>query len=107
MLAYDQRLFSFEPFFAYVAPNRLSANTLQRWDDRAAEVEKLSRITDPAEFAAASKDTPFGGIDVFVLRPVGGQWTWNAVPFSPTVFDPAHWYVERLPDHTVVAVRQG
>jgi hypothetical protein len=107
VLSYDQRLFTFEPFFAYVAPNRLSANTLQRWDDRAAEIDKLTRINDPAEFAAASADTAFGGIDVFVLKPVGGQWTWRAASFDPAVFDPAYWYVEQLPDRTVVAVRQG
>ena len=58
-------------------------------------------------FAAASKDTAFGGIDVFVLRPTAGRWAWRAASFDPAVFDPAYWYVQQLPDHTVVAVRQG
>jgi hypothetical protein len=106
VLSYDQRLFTFEPFFAYVAPNRLSANTLQRWDDRAAEITKLARITDPAEFARASKHTAFGGIDVFVLKAAAGRWG-DVGSFTPTVFDPTYWYVERLPGGTVVAVRQG
>ena len=43
---------------------------------------------------------------MFVLKPVGGQWTWREASFDPAVFDPAYWYVERLPDHTVVAVRK-
>jgi hypothetical protein len=107
VLSYDQRLFTFEPFYAYVAPNRLSANTLQRWDDRAAAIDKLTRISDAAEFATASDNTAFGGIDVFVLKAGGGRWAWRAASFSPTVFDPSQWYVEQLPDRTVVAVRKA
>jgi hypothetical protein len=105
VLCYDQRLFTFEPFYAYVAPNRLSANTLQRWDDRAAEIDHLTGVTDPAQFATASKDTAFGGIDVFVLKAGGGRWAWREASFAPTVFDPTYWYVERLADRTIVAVR--
>lgn len=107
VLSYDQRLFSFVPYSGYVAPNRLSANTLQRWDERAAEVKRLAAITDPAQFAAASRDTRFGGIDVFVLRVRDGTWRWGGAAFSPKSFDARHFHVERLPGSTVVAVRKG
>jgi hypothetical protein len=107
VLSYDQRLFSYEPMYAFVAPNRLSANTLQRWDDRQVVVAGLSRITEPAAFAEASSDTAFGGIDVFVLREADDGWQWTAATFAPEAFDAAYFHVERLATDTVVAVRRG
>ncbi|MGZ4593585.1 MAG: arabinofuranosyltransferase [Actinomycetes bacterium] len=106
VLSYDQRLFSFVPFYGYLGPNRLSANTLQRWDDRAAEVHRLAGITDPATFARASRETRFGAIDAFVLRDAGGRWTWNGVSFSPAVFDSRFFHVETVTPKTVVAVHR-
>lgn len=105
VLANDQRLFSFLPYYGYIPPDRLSANTVVRWDDRAAEIARLARITDPGEFAAASQRTAFGPIDVFVLKSGGRTWRWKGVAFSPKVFAQPAFYVEQLSADTVVAVR--
>ena len=105
ILCFDQRLFTYYPFYGYVAPNRLSANTLQRWDDRAAVLRRLSRITDPAQFAEASRNTEFGRIDVFVLKATKNRWNWTQASFSPDSFGPEFFHIERLDASTVVAVR--
>jgi hypothetical protein len=107
VLAYDQRLFAFLPYYGYTANDRVSANTLLRWDDRYEAIKRLAAITDPTQFAAASRDTSFGPIDVFVLKRVGGQWRWKSVSFSPGAFDPNAFHVERLQANVVVAVRKG
>lgn len=107
VLAYDQRLFAFLPYFGYTANDRVSANTLLRWDDRYTAIKRLAAITDPTQFAAASRDTAFGPIDVFVLKRVGNQWRWKSVSFSPGAFDPNAFHVERLQAGVVVAVRKG
>lgn len=106
VLAYDQRLFAFAPYYGYTAVDRLSANTLTLWDARTAEIKKLAKITDPAQFAAASAKTPYGPIDVFVLHVAGAdQWQWLNVSFSPQSFDPQHFHIEHLPANAVIAVR--
>jgi hypothetical protein len=107
VLAYDQRLFAFLPYYGYTANDRVSANTLLRWDDRYEAIKRLAAITDPTQFAAASRDTSFGPIDVFVLKRVGDQWRWKSVSFSPGAFDPNAFHVERLQANVVVAVRKG
>jgi hypothetical protein len=68
---------------------------------------KLSRVTDPAQFAQASRDTAFGPIDVFVLKRAGkDQYRWRDVPFSAKAFDPAFFDIQRLPKNVVVAIRK-
>lgn len=106
VLVYDQRLFAFTDYYGYTAVDRLSANTLTLWDARTAEIKKLAKITDPAQFAAAVDTTPYGPIDVFVLHVAGDRWQWLNVPFSPLSFDAQHFHIERLPDSTVIAVRK-
>ena len=107
VLSYDQRLFAFLPWYGYTATDRVSANSLLRWDDRYAELQKLARVTDPAQFAQASRETAFGPIDVFVLkRASGNRYRWKDVFFSPKAFDPATFDVRRLPSNVVVAVRK-
>jgi hypothetical protein len=104
-LSEDQRLFSYYPDYAYLPPDRLAANALQRWDDRARAVRRLAQIQDPATFAEASARTSFGGIDVFVLRDGGNAWTWNDIRFDPAAFGTTFFHVVRLPHSVVVAVR--
>jgi len=107
VLSYDQRLFAFLPWYGYTATDRVSANSLLRWDDRYAELQKLARVTDPAQFAQASRETAFGPIDVFVLkRASGNRYRWKDVFFSAKAFDPATFDVRRLPSNVVVAVRK-
>jgi hypothetical protein len=107
-LASDERLFAYLPWPGYVGFDRTSANTLSRWDDRHAELTRLSGITDPAEFARATASTAFGPIDVFVLSRKDDQsWTWGYTVFHPTQFDSATWtVVQGLPSDTVVVIRR-
>jgi Arabinofuranosyltransferase N terminal/Arabinofuranosyltransferase A C terminal len=105
-LSYTERLFAYLPWNGYVAAARLSANSFTHWDDRHAALERLAAVTDPAAFAAASRSTKYGGIDVFVLSEgTQGTWDWNDVQFAPSVFAAPYWQVEHMAHHTVVAVR--
>lgn len=107
VLATDQRLFAFYPYDGYTSSDRVSANTLLRWDEREAEIARLATITDPVAFADASRSTAFGPIDVFILRKSATAWRWKSVSFQPTVFDSAHFHVEALPSGFVIAVRRA
>lgn len=104
----DERLFAYLPWPGYVGVDRTSANTLVRWDDRRAELNRLSRITDPGEFARASANTEFGPIDMFVMYPAdNGNWTAVWEVFRPEQFDPTVWtVVQGLPGNIVIAIRQ-
>jgi hypothetical protein len=104
-LSFDQRLFAYYPDYAYTSPNRLSANTLQRWDDRYTALKGLATFTDPENFAAQSARTAFGRIDVFVLHRQQGAWLWNNIAFSPKSFGHDHFRVQQLSSSVVVAVR--
>jgi Arabinofuranosyltransferase N terminal/Arabinofuranosyltransferase A C terminal len=105
VLSFDQRLFDFLPYYGYMGPGRLSANTLVRWDDRIKIVKHLATETDPATFATSSRSTRFGGIDAFVLHRSRGIWTFAGIPFSPTSFGPNDFRVVKLPSAVAVAVR--
>jgi hypothetical protein len=102
-LSYDERLFAYLPWPAYMSVERLSTNSLMQWDSRFAEVKRIAAITDPTEFAAATKHTKFGRIDVFVLHIFHG-YTFLGVPFRAEQFSGA-WDFITLPGETVVAVR--
>lgn len=110
-LAYDQQLFAFLPWKGYIAVDRGSASTLSRWDDRYAELRRLSAISEPLAFAAASAHTRFGPIDVFVLHreAAGLVWRPSGGP-GPVVFQQAQLasfvVVPDLPEKTVVAIRR-
>ncbi len=107
VLANDQRLFAFYPYDGYTATDRVSANTLLKWDSRAAALKQLAAIKDPTQFAQAARTTAFGPIDVFVLKDAGATWRWKGIAFDPAAFDPAHFHIENLPGDIVVAVRKG
>lgn len=106
-LSYDYRLFAYLPWHGYISNDRTSTNALQRWDDRYAELKGLASIADPAEFAARSAGTRFGGIDVFVLSEVGGQYRWRDLAFATTAFGAADFDVLSLPQQTIVAIRRS
>jgi len=82
---------------------------------RYAALRKLSRVTDPAAFAAASARTAFGPIDVFILQRTGpARWTWPpfdapypTITFTPAQFSPDAFTVfTNLPGNYVLAVRR-
>ena len=103
----DERLFSYLPWPGYVGTDRTSSSSLAHWDDRHAELVRLSRITSPTDFARQSTHTAFGPIDVFVFA-TGPPDTWTVidVPFEPTQFDPTQWtIVDTLTQPVVVAIR--
>lgn len=108
-LSVDERLFAYLPWQAYMGSDRTSASTLARFDDRMAELHRLTAITDPAAFARATSDTRFGPIDVFVLDRVdhGRHWAFRDADFSPSQFDPARWQIVDRPGWSVVvAIRR-
>ena len=92
-----------------------AAGTNTDWPARYAALRKLSRVTDPAAFAAASARTAFGPVDVFILKRTGpARWTWQpidapdpAITFTPAQFSPHAFTVfTDLPGNFVLAVRQ-
>ncbi|MGH3392256.1 MAG: arabinofuranosyltransferase [Actinomadura sp.] len=111
-LSYDEKLFVFLPWHGYMGVDRGSAFGPARWDDRFAELTRLSTVTDPAAFAQASARTGFGPIDVFVLRRAGADLVWRPtgrteLRFQVGQFDPAAFVVvDDLPKNTVVAIRR-
>jgi galactan 5-O-arabinofuranosyltransferase len=107
-LSNDERLFAYLPWPGYIGWDRTSANSLVRFDDRQAELRRLSGISDPAEFARASVRTAFGPIDVFVLTQQDSEtWAWGFTEFHPTQFDPTVFMaVQSLPNNTVVVIRR-
>lgn len=106
-LTVDDRLYAYLPWPGYMSTSRMAAGSLMLWDRRRAELARLTTITDPAGFTAASADTEFGPIDIFILYRAGGAWVWDDLRFSPTQFDRAAWAVaDDLPSDIVVAVRR-
>jgi hypothetical protein len=113
-LSYDERLFAFLPWRGYIGVDRGSAFGPARWDDRYAELTRISKITGPAAFAQASAHTAFGPIDVFVLRRDATDLVWRPtgttteLRFQLRQFDPGSFIVVNdLPENTVVAIRRG
>jgi hypothetical protein len=112
-LSYDEQLFAFLPWRGYTGVDRNASYGPARWDDRYAELTRLSTITDPAAFAQASAHTRFGPIDVFVLHRERTDLVWRPLR-RPTVlrfqqrrFDPRSFVlVDDLPGDTVVAIRR-
>ncbi|MEU5883690.1 arabinofuranosyltransferase [Spirillospora sp. NPDC047279] len=112
-LSADERFFGVVPWPGYVGVDRSAAGSTTRWYARVRELRRLSRITDPARFAAETERTAFGPVDVFALRQNGPDWTWTAfdhrtrLTFSQRQFDPAAFQVfTDLPGDVVLAVRR-
>ncbi|GGM99871.1 hypothetical protein GCM10011609_42780 [Lentzea pudingi] len=107
-LSADERLFAYLPWPGYTGVDRTAAGSRTRWDDRQAELQRLSKITDSTEFTRATATTEFGPIDVFVMNR-SSESNWDAVQatFHPEQFDSGEWTVVRnLPGDTVVAIRK-
>jgi hypothetical protein len=112
-LSYDEQLFGFLPWRGYIGVDRNASSGPARWDDRFAELVKLAGTTDPLSFAQESRNTRFGGIDVFILRRDRGDLVWRplrrpeVLRFSRAQFDPATFVIiEPLPGNTVVVIRR-
>jgi hypothetical protein len=114
-LSASEHLFAFVTWPGYIAVDRTAAGIDTNWPARYAALQKLSRVTDPAAFAAASARTPFGPVDAFLLHRTGpARWTWApagspdpAITFTPAQFSPhAFTIFTNLPGNYVLAVRQ-
>jgi hypothetical protein len=114
-LSASEQLFAFVNWPGYIGVTWGAAGIDTNWPARYAALEKLSRVTDPAAFSAASARTAFGPIDVFILqRTSPGRWTWQpagspdpAITFTPAQFSPDAFTVfDNLPGNFVLVVRQ-
>lgn len=86
-LSFDERIFAFYPWYAFVTNDRTSAGLFQAFDSRVPVLQDLARSTTSAEMASAMASTRFGPIDVLVLRSRGEQLAWTpAAPTAPVVF---------------------
>jgi Arabinofuranosyltransferase N terminal len=114
-LSVDDRLYAYLPWPGYLATDRIGL--FIQWDKRYAELERLAATRNPAAFAAATADTGYGPIDIFILKREGTAWDWSAalgynggtgvVQFSRDQFDPARWVIrDDLPEDIVVALRR-
>lgn len=105
-LAADDRLYSYLPWPGYMTISRFGSGTFMLYDERAAELSRLTRVTDPAQFAQESANTKFGPIDIFILHERNGRWLWRNLGFQQSQFDPALWtIIDDLPGDVVVAIR--
>jgi hypothetical protein len=114
-LSASEQLFAYVNWPGYIGVTWGAAGIDTNWSARYAALEQLSRVTDPAAFAAASARTAFGPIDVFILQRSGpARWTWQpagspdpAITFTPAQFSPDAFTVfTNLPGNYVLAVRQ-
>jgi Arabinofuranosyltransferase N terminal len=114
-LSDSEQLFAFVNWPGYIAVSMGAAGTNTNWPARYAALQKLSRVTDPAAFDAASARTAFGPVDVFILKQSSPtRWTWQpldapypVLTFTPAQFSPHAFTVfANLPGNYVLAVRQ-
>jgi hypothetical protein len=114
-LSVSEWLFAFVNWPGYIAVSMGAAGTNTNWPARYAALQKLSRVTDPAAFDAASARTAFGPVDVFILKQSSPtRWTWQptdapypVLTFTPAQFSPhAFTLFTNLPGNYVLAVRQ-
>lgn len=114
VLSADTRIFAFLPWDGYLDVDRDASLGPVQWDNRYAEVLRLTHISDPAAFAQASAHTAFGSIDVFILYRSADnadslRWPPLRVPQTPTFqpgqFSPAQFAVMDLPNNLFLAVR--
>jgi Arabinofuranosyltransferase N terminal len=114
-LSASEQPFAYVNWPGYIGVTWGAAGIDTDWPARYAALRKLSRVTDPAAFAAASARTAFGPVDVFILQRTGpARWTWQpagspdpAITFTPAQFSPDAFTVfTNLPGNFVLAVRQ-
>jgi hypothetical protein len=116
-LSASEELFAYVNWPGYIGVNSQAAGIDTNWAARYSALSKLSRVTDPAAFAAASAHTAFGPIDVFILQippQTTSRWMWwtaeatePGVTFRPAQFNSDAFTVfTNLPGNYVLAVRQ-
>ena len=114
-LSASEHLFAFVKWPGYIGVTRSAAGIDTDWPARYAALQKLSHVTGPAAFTAASARTAFGPVDVFILQRTGpARWTWQpidapypTITFTPAQFSPhAFTIFTNLPGNLVLAVRQ-
>lgn len=106
-LSYSEQISAFYPFYLYAGVGSYSANSMSLWPKRHAALVELAAIQDPSAFAAASADTAFGPIDVFILLHNGHQLVWrDTVSFTARQFSPEHFTLFRESSRTWVYVRR-
>jgi hypothetical protein len=114
-LSTSEQLFAYVNWPGFIPVSMGAAGTNTDWPARYAALQKLSHITDPAAFTAASARTAFGPVDVFILhRTSPARWTWPpvdapypALTFTPAQFSPDAFTVfTNLPGNYVLVVRQ-
>jgi hypothetical protein len=114
-LSTSEQLFAYVNWPGFIPVSMGAAGTNTDWPARYAALRKLSRVTDPAAFTAASARTAFGPVDVFILQRTGpARWTWQpvdapypAITLTPAQFSPhAFTIFTNLPGNLVLAVRQ-
>jgi len=114
-LSTSEDLYAFVNWPGFIPVSMGAAGTNTDWPARYAALSKLSRVTAPAAFTAASAHTAFGPVDVFILhRASATRWTWQpddapypTITFTPAQFSPQAFTVfTNLPGNYVVAVRQ-
>ncbi|MGH3270888.1 MAG: hypothetical protein ACRDN1_17820, partial [Trebonia sp.] len=116
-LSASEQLFAYVSWPGYIGVTRTAAGIDTNWAARYSALSKLSRVTDPAAFAAASAHTAFGPVDVFILQippQTTGRWMWwpadaavSGVTFTPAQFNSDAFTVfTNLPGNYVLAVRK-
>lgn len=104
----------FAPYFQIVPQNGGATFPLDRYDERLAVVRGLASIRDPAAFRAATAGTPFGAVQVFILRTAErGQLRWTAqaylskevVTFSRVQFPDSLWATATVGKNFVAVAR--
>jgi hypothetical protein len=114
-LTTSEVLFAYVNWPGFIGVSMGAAGTNTNWPARYAALRKLSLVTDPAAFAAASARTAFGPVDVFILQRAGpARWTWQptgspdpAITFTPAQFSRDVFTVfTNLPGNFVLVVRQ-
>jgi hypothetical protein len=112
-LSYDERVFAYYPWYAFVTNDRTSAGLFQAFDARLPVLDDLARRTSSADLAAAMASTRFGPIDVLVLRARGSQLVWtpsaptSPVAFARSAFDGPEFTVTQLDRGVTVVVRNA
>jgi galactan 5-O-arabinofuranosyltransferase len=118
VLSARQDLFAYYPYFEFMENNPNYSHPTAQYQRRLDFLAELSRLTDPAQFAARSAGNPFDRIDAFVLKVEGedglvyqaktdnfpnGNLT-RTISLSRSLFDEQYFTLTEL-DGIVVAVR--
>jgi len=100
LFAYDDRLAGLYGDHYWVGNNGGAGGPFDAQPQRLAYMSGLTQLTDPAEFLAKSRQTPFGRVEGYVLAVQrNGDYRWvgtvykgkRVFNFSPRLFDDPAW----------------